>query len=244
MNRKNSVPNQLGIFKMSVKAVLFDLDGTLLNTLEDLADAMNRILRQRGFPTHSLDAYRYFVGNGSWMLVNRALPESRHGQEEVNSCLEAFLNDYGENWMIKTRPYEGVPAMLDGIVERGLKIAILSNKKDEITKKSVSRLLSSWTFDAVMGQRDGVPVKPDPSAALQIAAQFQMSPGEFVYVGDSAVDMKTAATAGMFSVGALWGFRTAEELLAGGAKVLINKPTDLLDVVLNMEHGEESRCRR
>jgi phosphoglycolate phosphatase len=227
---------------MSVKAVLFDLDGTLLNTLDDLADAMNRVLRQRGFPTHSLDAYRYFVGNGSWMLVKRALPESRRGQEEVDACLKAFLSDYGENWMIKTRPYEGVPAMMDGLVVRGMKLAVLSNKKDEITRKSVRRLLSKWTFDAIAGQREGVPVKPDPSAALQIAAQFQMSPGEFIYVGDSAVDMQTAAAAEMFGVGALWGFRTAEELLAGGAKVLISKPTDLLEVVLHKEQGARVRC--
>jgi len=224
---------------MSVKAIIFDLDGTLLNTLEDLADAVNRVLRERGFPTHSLDAYRYFVGNGSEMLVKRALPDSRHDDEVVvRSCLDAFLRDYGQNWMVKTKPYDGVPAMLDALIERGLKLAVLSNKKDDITKKSVKELLSEWTFDAVIGQRDEVPAKPDPAAALEIARELQIAPEEFIYLGDSAVDMKTAVAAGMFPVGALWGFRTSEELLAGGAAALIGRPVDLLQV-LELRSGEE-----
>jgi phosphoglycolate phosphatase len=222
---------------MSGKAVLFDLDGTLLNTLEDLAEAMNRVLRERGFPTHGLDAYRYFVGNGSWMLVKRALPESSREDEQVQSGLDAFLRDYGKNWRVKTQPYDGVPAMLDGLAERGLKMAILSNKRDEITKKSVSQLLSRWSFDAVRGQRDEVPVKPNPTVALKIAEELRILPEEFVYLGDSAVDMKTAVAAGMFPVGALWGFRTEEELLAGGARVLISRPLELLEVISKLEGG-------
>jgi phosphoglycolate phosphatase len=216
---------------MSAKAVLFDLDGTLLNTLDDLADAVNRVLRAKGFPTHSQDAYRYFVGNGSLMLVTRALPENRRDHQMVLSCLEAFLRDYGQNWMVKTKPYDGVPAMLDALTGRGLKLAILSNKKDDITKKTVRELLSRWSFDAVIGQRDEVPAKPDPAAALEITERFHLAAGEFIYVGDSAVDMKTAVAAGMFPVGALWGFRTSEELLAGGARALISRPMDLLDVL-------------
>ncbi len=224
---------------MSVKAIIFDLDGTLLDTLEDLADAVNRVLRERDFPTHSLDAYRYFVGNGSQMLVKRALPDSRRDDEAVvRSCLDAFLRDYGQNWMIKTKPYDGVSAMLDALIGRGLKLAILSNKKDDITKKSVKELLSKWTFDAVIGQRDEVPAKPDPAAALEIARQLQMAPEEFIYLGDSAVDMKTAVAAGMFPVGVLWGFRTSEELLQGGAAALIGRPMDLLQV-LELRLGEE-----
>ncbi len=226
---------------MSGKAILFDLDGTLLNTLEDLADAMNRVLSERGFPTHGVDAYRYFVGNGSLMLVKRALPESGREEEQVRSCLEAFLRDYGKNWMVKTKAYAGVPAMLDGIVERGLKMAILSNKRDEITKKSVRQLLSGWTFAAVRGQCDEVPVKPNPTAALSIAEDLGIVPEEFVYLGDSAVDMMTAVAAGMFPVGALWGFRTGEELLSGGARVLIGGPTELLDVISKLEGGQRPR---
>jgi phosphoglycolate phosphatase len=130
--------------------------------------------------------------------------------------------------MVKTRPYDGVPALLEGLTGQGFKMAVLSNKIDEITKESVAHLLSLWRFDTVVGQRQGVPAKPDPTAALEIAGRLGVSPAEFVYVGDSAVDMKTAVGAGMFPVGALWGFRSEDELLDGGARVLIGEPQDLL----------------
>jgi phosphoglycolate phosphatase len=214
---------------ISFRAVLFDLDGTLLNTLEDLSDAMNRVLEKEGFPTHRVDAYRYFVGNGSSMLVKRALPpERREDDGLIRSCLDRFLGEYRLNWMVKTRPYDGVPALLEGLTGQGFKMAVLSNKIDEITKESVAHLLSLWRFDTVVGQRQGVPAKPDPTAALEIAGRLGVSPAEFVYVGDSAVDMKTAVGAGMFPVGALWGFRSEDELLDGGARVLIGEPQDLL----------------
>jgi phosphoglycolate phosphatase len=215
------------------KGVLFDLDGTLLDTLADLSDAMNRVLQQMGFPPHSKEAYRRFVGNGASMLVKRALPENRRDDELICSCLDAFLREYGEKWMVRTRPYKGVPAMLDALTNSGLKMAVLSNKRDEITKMSVRELLSKWTFDAVVGQREDVPLKPDPMAALEIAEHLHIPPEEFAYLGDSAVDMETAIAAGMFPVGALWGFRSGDELLAGGAKVLISEPIDIIEVLEN-----------
>jgi phosphoglycolate phosphatase len=217
---------------VSFRAVLFDLDGTLLNTLEDLADAMNRALEKEGFPTHRVDAYRHFVGNGSSMLVRRALPpERREDDGLIRSCLDRFLREYRLNWMVKTRPYDGVAGLLEGLTRQGFKMAVLSNKIDEITKQVVAHLLSQWKFDAVVGQRQGVPAKPDPTAALEIAGRLGVSPEEFVYLGDSAVDMKTSVAAGMFPVGALWGFRSEDELLAGGARVLIGGPMDLLGLL-------------
>jgi phosphoglycolate phosphatase len=213
------------------KAVIFDLDGTLLDTLSDLSDAMNRVLHQMGFATHSTGEYRRFVGNGALMLVKRALPQESHDEELVRSCLTAFLRDYGMNWMIRTRPYDGVSEMLDTLVESGFRMAILSNKPDEITKISVRELLSKWTFDAVIGQRDGVPLKPEPTGALEIAELLHIQPSECVYLGDSPVDMETAIAAGMLPVGVLWGFRSQEELLEGGARVLIREPTELLGVL-------------
>jgi phosphoglycolate phosphatase len=215
------------------KGVLFDLDGTLLDTLADLSDAMNRVLRQMGFPQHSASSYRHFVGNGALVLVKRALPESKRNDDLVSSCLHAFLREYGENWMVKTRPYRGVPAMLDALTNRGFKMAVLSNKKDEITKMTVRELLSKWTFDSVVGQREDVPLKPDPAAAFEIADRLHIPPAEFAYLGDSAVDMETAVAAGMFPVGALWGFRPEDELVAGGARVLIREPPDLIEVLEN-----------
>ena len=216
---------------MSFRAILFDLDGTLLDTLEDIADAMNRVLSERGYAKHSVEAYRYFVGNGSLVLVKRALPKDRREDEVIRSCLEAFLHDYGRTWKVKTKPYEGIPALLDALTKRGLRMAVLSNKRDEIAKETVSELLSRWLFDAVVGQRDEVPAKPDPAAAIEIAKEMQIPPGEYLYLGDSAVDMKTAVAAGMFPVGALWGFRSRDELLGGGARVLIGRPIDLLEVL-------------
>jgi phosphoglycolate phosphatase len=213
------------------KGVLFDLDGTLLDTLADLSDAMNRVLGQMGVPTHSTEEYRSLVGNGALMLVRRALPQDPRDDALVHSCLDAFLQEYGRNSIVRTRPYEGIPEMLDALTERGFLLAILSNKPHEITKRCVSELLSQWTFDAVIGQREDVPLKPDPTAALRISKQLQVAPAEFVYLGDSGVDMETARAAGMFPVGVLWGFRSQAELLKAGARVLIREPAELLDIL-------------
>lgn len=227
---------------MEYKAVLFDLDGTLLNTLEDIADSMNKVLTEHGFPTRHVQEYRHFVGNGSRMLVIRALPQDERSNEHlVSECLAGFMTDYGRNWATKTFVYAGVPQMLDWVTAAGLKKAILSNKNDEFTRRCVLRFLSSWEFDAVRGHRDGVPPKPDPRAALDIAASLGVKPSEFIYVGDSGVDMKTAVAAGMVPVGVLWGFREAGELLEAGARFLLVDPMDLRGVVGARLKREEPR---
>lgn len=213
---------------MSFRAVLFDLDGTLLDTLEDMGDAMNRVLSARGFPQHSIDAYRSFVGDGAAMLVIRALPENKRDDETVRSCFEAYREDYGRNWNVKTRLYDGVADMLDALTARGLKRAVLSNKPEEFTRRCVIELLSRWSFDAVLGQREGVPLKPDPTAAKEIAHTLDCPAESFLYLGDSPVDIQAAIAAGMVPVGALWGFRRGEELRAGGARVLIGRPLEIL----------------
>ncbi len=212
-------------------AVIFDLDGTLLNTLDDLANSMNRVLVRNGFPTHETDAYRYFVGDGAIELVNRALPVEERRENIISQCLEAFRTDYRENWNIKTAPYEGVPEMLDALKTRKVKMAILSNKPHEHTKKCVAELLPRWGFEIVLGQRNGIPRKPDPIGALEVAELVNISPSSFLYLGDTDIDMKTSVTAGMFPVGALWGFRTAEELKASGAKALISHPLEILPLL-------------
>jgi phosphoglycolate phosphatase len=213
---------------MKFKAVLFDLDGTLLDTLEDLGEAMNQVLRDLGFPIHEIQAYKYFVGDGAEMLIRRALPKDSLTEELVQQCLKAYREEYGRRWDQKTRPYEGVPEMLDALTEMGLPLAILSNKPDDFSKLVVSRLLPNWEFKAVFGFRPGIPKKPDPEGALEIAAILDHSPSQILYLGDTATDMKTAVAAGMFPVGARWGFRTAEELTANGARILIENPLDLL----------------
>lgn len=219
---------------MSCKAVLFDLDGTLLDTLADIGDAANRALVANGFPAHPPDAYRYFVGDGIVMLMTRALPEGAREQKTIDTCLESLREAYRAGWNVKTRPYEGIPAMLDSLAERGLKMAVLSNKPQEFTRLCVDDLLSQWRFDPVFGKRDGVPRKPDPAGAMEIARHLGVEPAEILYLGDTAIDMETARAAGMYGVGACWGFRPAEELLEGGARVLVKHPVEvpgLLDSV-------------
>ncbi len=219
------------MIKKQFKAILFDLDGTLLDTLEDIGRAMNHILKERGFPVHKMDAYRYFVGEGAAILVTRTLPEKDRNEGTIGECLDAFKKYYASNWQVKTRPYDGVPEMLDALAARDFKLVILSNKPQEFTRLCVEELLSKWNFDLVFGMRNSVPPKPDPAGALEAAEGLRLLPSDFLYVGDTAIDMKTAISAGMFPVGALWGFRTREELIENGAEALIKHPLELLDYV-------------
>lgn len=213
---------------MKFRAVLFDLDGTLLDTIEDLADSMNAVLDKFGFPVHDIKEYKYFIGDGIANLVRRALPPESRSEETINCCVDAMRQEYGRRWADKTCPYRGIPELLDGLHARGLKMAVLSNKLDEVTKLVVAKLLPRWKFEFVLGERPLVPKKPNPAAALEIARLMNIRPCEFLYLGDTSIDMKTANAAGMYAVGALWGFREAGELTAGGAKILIENPVDLL----------------
>ncbi|HHN46543.1 MAG TPA: HAD family hydrolase [Planctomycetes bacterium] len=213
---------------MPRSAVLFDLDGTLLDTIEDLGDSMNAVLRSLGLPLHDYEAYKVFVGDGIRNLVMRALPEERRDEGSLKHCRDLLWAEYSKRWRDKTRPYADIPEMLDALAARNIAMAILSNKPDEFTQKVVGAMLSRWRFAAVQGMREGVPIKPDPSAALDIAGKLGIAPADFVYLGDTGTDMKTAASAGMFAVGALWGFRSGEELAASGARMLIRSPLELL----------------
>ena len=212
-------------------SVIFDLDGTLLDTLEDLGNAVNRILMERGFPMHPVDAYRYFVGDGSAVLIERALPPSVRHSEIHRECLAAFMEVYDRSWKEKTRIYDGIPEMLDSLTARGVSMGILSNKSHEFTLHCVQDLLSGWRFETVFGLRDGVPRKPDPYAAVESAKLLGVDPEHILFLGDTGIDMKTAVSAGMFPVGALWGFRNKEELIENGAKVVIQHPVDLLKLI-------------
>ena len=212
---------------MPHRAIIFDLDGTLLDTLQDLCDATNRVLAARGFPPHPRDAYRYFVGDGPHMLVARALPEGARDEETVAEVVSAFRADYGENWAVRTRPYDGVPEMLDALTARGVPMAVLSNKPHENTQKCVGTLLRKWRFVSVIGQSDDIPPKPDPKGALYTAKVLAVPPSELLYVGDTNTDMQTARNTGMFAVGVLWGFRDREELETSGANVILAQPGEL-----------------
>lgn len=216
---------------MKFSAVIFDLDGTLLDTLEDIADAANRVLASRGYPTHSLDVHRAAVGNGARVLMEKVLPPANRDSATVQECFEAFRKDYGTHWKIKTKPYPGIREMLDTIQGRGLTMAVLSNKPADFTRKCVDGILSKWKFHAVMGGEDGLPNKPDPAGAFEISKRLGIASKDFVYLGDTGVDMETANRAGMFAVGALWGFRDRSELEQHGANRVIEKPIELLKLL-------------
>jgi phosphoglycolate phosphatase len=212
-------------------AVLFDLDGTLLDTLRDIGDACNRVLVERGYPPHPIDAYRYLVGDGARMLWARALPESHRDDATIETCLAAYIQEYARGWNVNTQPYEGIGEMLDALVERGLKLAVLSNKPHPFTVQCVDTFLARWQFHAVRGQSDAFPRKPDPASARHVAQQLGTTPDRVCYVGDTATDMQTATAAGMYPVGVLWGFRERDELEANGAKRIIAHPRELLPLV-------------
>jgi phosphoglycolate phosphatase len=216
---------------MSYRAILFDLDGTLLDTLDDLADAGNQALAQLGFPPHPREAYKYFVGDGVESLVRRALPADRGDAPTVAQATELVRRAYAECWDQKTRPYPGVAELLDALAVRALPMAVLSNKPDPFTQLCVARLLPRWTFAAVVGAQPGIARKPAPDGARAIAARWGLPPEEILYLGDTNTDMQTAVAAAMYPVGALWGFRTAEELRAAGAQTLIAHPLELLNLL-------------
>jgi phosphoglycolate phosphatase len=213
---------------MNFKAVIFDMDGTLLDTLADLADSMNQVLKNLGFPEHPREAYKYFVGQGMDILVRKALPPEHLNESLIPQCIEAMREEYGKIWDRNTRPYPGIPELLDALTQRKIPMAILSNKPHDFTRFVAAKLLAKWTFPVILGARPGVPKKPDPAGALEIADILKLSPKEILYLGDTGTDMQTANAAGMFPVGVLWGFRTKSELLAEGAKVLIKHPQELL----------------
>jgi len=215
------------------QAVLFDLDGTLLDTLADLANSMNAALKRLGFATHPVDSYRYFVGDGTECLARRVLPGDRLDEETVSKSLALMRDEYSRRWADTTTAYDGIGELLTGLEEMGLPKAVLSNKSDEFTKLTVKSLLADWSFEIVRGISDSVAPKPDPAGALQIAEELQIEPGRFLYLGDTNTDMQTADAAGMYAVGALWGFRDAQELAGSGAKALAQRPQDVLDIINN-----------
>ncbi len=217
---------------MTYSAAIFDLDGTLLDTLEDLADSMNAALASFGYPTHPAQAHRYFVGDGVFVYAERALPESVRGdQAVVSACAARMREEYSSRWKVKTRLYDGIAELLDQLSARGIGMAILSNKPHPAVLDVVGHFFTKWRFAAALGAQPTAPKKPDPTVALQIARSMGAGPEACIYVGDTDTDMQTAQRAHMYAVGALWGFRTREELVRSGAKTLVSHPLEILDLL-------------
>ncbi|MCL2321233.1 MAG: HAD family hydrolase [Oscillospiraceae bacterium] len=219
---------------MSFKAIIFDLDGTLLNTLNDIVRSLNEVLKCHGFPIHSFDEYKYFVGNGAKTLIDRAVPKDTESFEK-EKMLDEYLKYYGEHQCDDTCVYEGMRELLQDLNEADISISVLSNKPHNSTVQVIDHYYKGIKFDCVYGQRSGIPIKPDKTAAIMISESIHIPPSEIVFVGDSNVDIETAINSGMFPVGALWGFRTKDELLRYGAKKLVLHPKEILDIFCDKE---------
>ena len=214
---------------ISIQAAIFDLDGTLADTIGDLGRSVNSVLFAHGFPEHSLSTLKNMVGNGFSALMRRALPQETVGNEALfRSLLDEAASAYSLMALDTTKPYTGIVGLLDSLRERKIACAVLSNKPDAMTKAMVSALFPDIPFIAVMGDRPGAPRKPDPSSALAIAALSGIPPSGWAFVGDSGVDMHTGKASGMLPLGVSWGFRGIEELLENGAAGILDTPCDLL----------------
>jgi phosphoglycolate phosphatase len=217
-----------------IKAVIFDLDGTLLDTIDDIAEASNRVYGKRGLAPFSIEEMKKLVGEGAEELVRKAFA-SRGVPAPSDAEMAAIIRDYRREyeccWRVHSRPYAGVPELLDELARRGIKTAVLSNKAQVFTALMVTDLLPGHLFDIVRGALPGVPLKPDPAPALAIATELGVASSRCAFIGDTSIDMRTARSAGMFAVGALWGFRTAEELDSNGADVLAASPLQVLELL-------------
>lgn len=211
------------------RAILFDLDGTLVDSLADIAASANATLEKLGFPAHPREAYRRFVGDGVAMLLQRCLPASvRPGDAEFDEAVDIYHGEYGRRWHEQTAPYPGILQALEELVNAGIPLAVLSNKPHEFTTCSVRHFFPDTPFAAIQGQQDGMAKKPDPEGALRIAAGIGSRPGDCALVGDSDVDMLTAERAGMHGVGVLWGFRDERELREAGANTIVTETEHLV----------------
>ena len=216
---------------MSIDTIIFDLDGTLLDTLPDIAGAMNQVLADAGLPVHHTDRYRDFIGDGIDTLVRQALPPNTRHAEMIQQSVASMREIYRSRWARRTRLYPGIAGMLAFCSGAGLKMAILSNKPDGPTREMAAHFFPDHPFDHVQGARPDVPIKPDPTAAIAIADRLGTLPEACMFLGDMPVDIKTGRRAGMAPIGALWGYRTADELTDAGASHLLHTPEALASLI-------------
>ena len=215
---------------MKVKLFVFDLDGTLLDSIDDIAFSMNHVLEENGFPTHPRDAYYYFVGDGARLLMERALPAEERAAARVDAMLPEFMAFYDLHKADSTRPFDGLVPTLEKLQEEGALFAVASNKPHEVMPELMRHYFPGIRFAVILGHRKGHPIKPDPEIVFDILSATGVRKEEVLYVGDTAVDVQTAHAAGLRMAGALWGFRTRQELAEAGADLLLEKPESLLTV--------------
>ena len=213
-----------------IKACIFDLDGTLVNSLYDLADSTNYALKQFGFPIHETEKYKYFVGDGMPKLIERTLPENARTEETKKAVLDCFMAYYREHYLDKTVVYDGITDVVNQLINNGVKVAVMSNKADEMAKIVTNKLFGD-VFSAVYGKREGYPAKPDPTLAFELMKELNVTASECAFIGDSGMDMAVAKNAGALAIGVLWGFRQEDELLSNGADFIAKTPDDILKII-------------
>jgi phosphoglycolate phosphatase len=207
--------------------VIFDLDGTLLDSLNDIANAANATLAKLQLPTWPIANYKHYVGDGVRVLFERALGASAQVPGVLERCLEIYQGEYNNSWDRESKPYPGILKMLASLHQAGLKLAVLSNKPEPFTLKCIERFFSEVPFDLVLGHSERFPRKPDPASAKWIASEFSSDPGRIAYVGDTNTDMQTAVGANLFAIGVTWGFRTETEIVVAGAKIICHNADEL-----------------
>lgn len=218
---------------MMKRLVIFDLDGTLLYTIEDLGHAANYALEKNGFATHTLASYPFFVGNGVRRLITRVLPEEHRDDSTIDRLLKDFRAFYDEHCCDCTKPYPGIPELLRDLRDQNVQVAVASNKYDAAVQKIIHHYFGDIDFVAIEGQKEGVNVKPDPSVVFSILSQARVPKREVLYIGDSGVDMETARRACVDSVGVTWGFRPEKELVEYYAGTIIHQPGAILSLIEN-----------
>jgi phosphoglycolate phosphatase len=216
---------------LKIKAVIFDVDGTLLDTYRDLANAVNFALSENGLPTHSAEKYKYFCGNGTEKMIERALPEDLRSDELIAHLKKYYLDFYNKHTGEQTFVYDGIKELLSVLKQKGIKMGVVSNKIDCMVQQVIPEYFGDC-FDFVTGQVDGVPAKPDPALVLKAMEVLGVKPCECVFVGDSGVDAMTGSRSGAFMVGVLWGFRDEQELRSNGADAIISSPEELLKYIV------------
>ncbi len=215
---------------MKFKGIIFDLDGTLVNSLEDIADAMNIVLEGLHYPTHDYDTYQYFIGSGLRNLVSKALPAATNEDTQIDQCYDLMISAYRTICTRKTKPYDGIFELLDELKSKNIKMSVFSNKADELTKEITEVIFPNY-FNPILGLTTEPLKKPNPEKAVNISDSWGCKPEEIIFVGDSDIDMQTATNAKMFAVGVLWGYRPEEELISNGAKMILKTPLDLMSIL-------------
>ena len=214
-----------------IKAVLFDLDGTLANSLIDLAAATNQALVKFGYPEREVDNFRYYAGDGIPKMIERALPEDARTPEIIDKVKADYFVYYNEHYNDSTCTYNGVPQLLDALESMGITMAVVTIKAQAFAEKVINKLFGDKYFSLVFGQRDGVPNKPDPTLTLMAMKELGVNPKECIFLGDSGMDVATGVNSGAYPVGELWGFRDEQELKENGAKRIILNPLELIDII-------------